>query len=370
MTGNPHCHSADNDRTRASDIIIVGAGVIGLSLSLELALRDPALALTVLERGEPGREASWAAAGMISPDDPANHMPTSPLFKELARYSARLYPDFVRQIEHLSGQATDYSAEGALYVSEHPLAGIAELTSSELVCLDPALAATFGHIYHLREASVDPRALVSALLTACRKQNVAIHHEHEVLQILIAHGSVTGVRTRAGEFRAPVVINCAGAWANSLSSGPSIPVVPAKGQMLAVLPAATPLITHTIRSELIYFLPRADGHIVIGATVEDAGYDKRVQSEVIQRLLQLAANLVPALGQARITDNWAGLRPDTPDHLPLLGCMEGATGYFLSTGHYRNGILLAPASAKLMAQLILKEKPEVDLRPFSPARFA
>lgn len=367
MTGHRHANN--------TDIIIIGAGIIGLSLAIEITVRDPDLSITVLERGEPGREASWAAAGMISPDDFDGHgqMP-SPL-RELTRYSAELYPGFIRQVEELSGQSTGFSQSGALYVSAHRIPGAHELATSEIVCLEPALAATFGHIYFLAEASVYPRALVSALLTACRRQAVEVHHEHEVLQILTVGGSVTGVRTRAGEFRAPIVVNCAGAWANLLSlDGQPIPIAPVKGQMLAVLPAEKPLITHTIRSEDIYFLPRPDGHIVIGSTVENAGYDKRVEPEVIQRLLQLAANLVPALGQARITDTWAGLRPGTPDHLPLLGpamsSTGGAAGYFLSTGHYRNGILLAPASARLVAQQILGMETELDLSRFSSARFA
>ena len=357
-------------KQHTSDVIVIGAGIIGLSLGLELRDRYPGLSVTVLERGEPAREASWAAAGMLSHLD--LHTPTA--LREIACYSAELYPAFVRYVEELSGESTGFSEAGALYVSQQPISEWQQylLTSSDLVSLEPALAATAGYIYGFDEASVDPRALTAALLTACRCQGVEVHHEHHVLAVLTTGNAVTGVRTGAGDFTAPLVVNCAGAWAGDSALAPhgvSLPVTPVKGQMLAVLPPQKPLITHTIRSEDIYFLPRHDGHIVIGATVEHAGYDKRVHPEVIQHLYQLAANLVPALGQARITTSWAGLRPGTPDSLPLLGPYPGVAGYFLSTGHYRNGILLAPATAKLMAQMIGGTGLELDLDAFSPERF-
>ncbi len=194
-----------------------------------------------------------------------------------------------------------------------------------------------------------------------------VHHEHQVSAILAENGVATGVRTHAGDVSAPVIVNCAGAWATSLAPAP--PIVPVKGQMLALLPQEKPCIHHVIRSEDIYMLPRADGRIVVGATVErNSGFDKRVDPDVIQRMHQLAANLVPALGQARISEAWAGLRPAAPDDLPVLGA-SALSGYFFATGHFRDGILLAPATAKLMAQLIRGAEPDVDITRFSPQRF-
>jgi glycine oxidase len=167
-----------------------------------------------------------------------------------------------------------------------------------------------------------------------------------------------------------VVVNCAGAWAAQLEMRLS-PVRPVKGHMLALVPPKKDVVRHVIRShELdVYVLPRTSGLIVVGSTVEDAGFDKSIDPDAVLTLHQLAANLVPALGEARIHESWAGLRPGTPDELPIMGEGE-ARGYFINTGHYRNGILLAPIAARILTRMINRGKLEFDLRPFSPDRFA
>jgi glycine oxidase len=183
------------------------------------------------------------------------------------------------------------------------------------------------------------------------------------------------------------VVNCAGAWSGQLSGIATIPTRPVKGHMLDIIPAqqlaphtttsgsgegvarkAAALLRHVVRSADVYLVPRSDGRIVIGSTVEDVGYDKRVVIGTIQRLHQAAANLVPELGEARIHESWTGLRPGSPDGLPILGA-TAIPGYFVATGHYRDGILLAPITAQVMAQLIAGQKPDCDLLPFSPSRF-
>ena len=170
------------------------------------------------------------------------------------------------------------------------------------------------------------------------------------------------------------IVNCAGAWAAQI--GPvKIPTRPVKGQMLALAPVVTPanlttskkLLHHVVRGD-VYIIPRGDGRIVVGSTAEDVGFNKRVDAPTIQNLHQAAANLVPSIGEARILEDWAGLRPGTPDGLPIVGRAE-VEGYFVSTGHYRDGILLAPITARLMSQLIRGCAPEIDIAQFSPDRF-
>jgi glycine oxidase len=344
------------------DVVIIGAGIIGLSLALEL--RDQNVSVAVLERGEPGREASWAAGGMLTARHPHMH----PELQAMALWSAELYPGFTRYIEELSDMNAGFTACGSLHISQEPIPEWSdiEISADQALELEPALVVSSGHIYYLDEAAVDPRMILPALLAACRKRQVEVHHEHAVTSLLRHNGVIRGVKTNVGEFAAEIVVNCAGAWANEFDGAP---VQPVKGQMLSVLPQHKPAIHRILKSGEIYLVPRSDGRVTIGATIEHAGYDKRVDPAVIQRQHQLAADLVPALGRARITEAWAGLRPGTPDQLPIMGVSD-TPGYFLNTGHYRDGILLAPASARLMTQLITGAELDLDLDAFSPARLS
>jgi glycine oxidase len=185
--------------------------------------------------------------------------------------------------------------------------------------------------------------------------------------LIVTSGTVQGVKTAKTEFHAPVVVNCGGAWAGEFGGG-TVPTKPIKGQMLALIAPRRDLLSHVVRGPDVYLVPRSDGRIVAGSTSEDAGFDKRVNPETIQALHQKSADLVPELGQARMLEAWAGLRPGTPDDLPILG-RGGVDGYFIATGHYRNGILLAPITAAVMTQLIRGLPPEFELRAFSPERF-
>jgi glycine oxidase len=186
------------------------------------------------------------------------------------------------------------------------------------------------------------------------------------VQALISSGDrVSGVQTEKTSYSAPIVFNCAGAWAGCI--GPQkFPVRPVKGQMVALV--SGPKLQHVIRADEVYLVPRSDGRIVIGSTLEDAGFNKQTEVNTIQRLLHAARELVPALDNARVHEDWAGLRPGTPDSLPLLG-ETSIPGYFVASGHYRDGILLAPITAQVMTELILGKPSTHDLTPFSPARF-
>ncbi len=203
----------------------------------------------------------------------------------------------------------------------------------------------------------------------------------EVTAVTVAEGRATGVKTTKTAFHSNKVVNCAGAWSGQIGSGQiqiqmkfsqvapqAFPTRPVKGQMLCLLMPSRTLLKHVIRSPQAYLIPRSDGRLLVGATVEEAGFDKRTDLATIQRLHKAAIALVPKLADAKILEDWAGLRPGTPDALPILG--ETSTpGYYVATGHFRDGILLAPITAEVMTAVIEGRTPEHDLSPFSPARF-
>ena len=231
--------------------------------------------------------------------------------------------------------------------------------------IEPAFADWKGPVTYLKERSVDPRSLTAAALQAARHREVDISSGSAVQEILLSNGRATGVSTARTTYHAAAVVNCAGAWAGQFPPH-QFPTRPVKGQMLAVV--AGPELRHVIRSAEVYLVPRSDGRIVIGSTVEEAGYDKRTEPDTIHRLHQAAIRLVPALAQARVHEAWAGLRPGTPDGLPILGATP-TPGYFVAAGHFRDGILLAPVTAHLMARVVSGCAPEYDISAFSFQRF-
>jgi glycine oxidase len=347
------------------DAIICGAGVIGLSIARELRKRG--LTVLILERAAPGGESSHAAAGMLAW---CESNPCAALHA-LAEASYRAYPEWVREIEDESRHRVDLRREGTLQLLDdaepQPTHGcVRAIATAELAQLEPSIASDYRAVL-LNEATVDPRALSTALEHAARHRGVDLATGSPVTSLLFDVEKLTGVRTERSEYAAPIVVNCCGAWSTEITGGPRVPTRPMKGQMLSV--AAGNLVRHTIRTHDVYLVPRTDGRLLIGATVEDVGYDKRVLPETIQRLHQLAANLIPQLGECKILEAWAGLRPATPDDLPILGPTT-IPGYFAATGHFRDGILLAPITAKVIADAITSTKPTFDLTPFTPDRFA
>lgn len=343
------------------DAIIVGAGIIGTSLALELRQRD--LEVLLLDRGQPGQEASTAGAGMLA----ACEVEGPPALRELARLGAAMYPAYVREAEQESGRSIDFNRSGAIRLSDVP--GIDHVSPDELAKLEPALAGTSLFADFVEEDFVDPRTLMPALFGWAERRGVHIHGGSEVTALLTENRVLRGVRTARTSFNAPIVVNCAGAWAGALADVP-IPARPVKGHMLTLLPSRPHPIQHVLRhcESDVYLVPRRDGHIAVGSTLEEAGFDKRVDTDTIQRLHQEAANILPELGEARIHEVWTGLRPGTPDKLPILGA-TGISGYFVATGHFRNGILLAPSTARMVASIITGVKSDIDPSPFAAARF-
>jgi glycine oxidase len=347
------------------DVVIVGGGIIGLSLAL--GLRKHGAGVLIVERHEPGREASHAAAGMLAHCDP--HTPEK--LRSLAMASAQLYPEFVHELEDESGERVDLRREGAIILdgAQPSLCRDAQpLTAAQVGQLEPCLSAEARRAEFWPEGSVDPRALAAAALKAAKHRGIEVASGAPVLEIQSSGGRATGVRTERTHFSAAVVVNCAGAWAGQIAGVSPLPTRPVKGQMLSVIPPRRDFLRHVVRGPGAYLVPRSDGRILIGATVEEAGFDKRADPNTIQRLHQAAANLAPELGQARMLEAWAGLRPGTPDNLPILG-PTALPGYFVAAGHFRDGILLTPITAALMTQVVRGVRPDFDISAFSPSRF-
>ena len=358
---------------KSSDAIIIGAGIIGLSLAIEL--RKEGMSVRIIERGEPGRQASYAAAGMLA--DVSDEFPL-PL-KPLAHESARMYPEFVHELEDESGVKVDLRDQGTIILARggefpeeaEPLSP-QRLRSLETEIAAPLQARLSGPPSpsemcgaYLRERSVDPRLLVGAALKAARHRNVDISSGAEVQSLLVEGGHVVGVQTDKAKYASSIVVNCAGAWAGTIAPF-EFPVKPVKGQMLAVVEA--PRLQHVIRSEKVYMVPRSDGRLLIGSTLEDVGYNKQTDVATLRHLFDAAVELVPGIAKSRRHEAWAGLRPGTPDGLPILG-ETSTSGCFVASGHYRDGILLAPLTATLLSEVITRTNPRHDLSAFAAARF-
>jgi glycine oxidase len=350
------------------EVIVIGGGIIGLSLAIELRKRGASV--LVVERGEPGRESSHAAGGMLV--DCSAETP-EPL-QALAIASARMYPEFARELEVESGMKVDLRDAGSIvfppaeHVHERPGFSLTSLLPAPMAELEPGLADSTRPAFYLEERSIDPRALTAAAIKTAKNRGVDFSSGDPVVRIDISDGRVTGVTTNKTSFSAAKVVNCAGAWAGQIAPR-AFPTRPVKGQMLCLIMPSRATITHVIRSPEVYLIPRSDGRLLVGATVEEAGFDKRTDRATIQRLYRAALALVPKLAEAKILEDWAGLRPGTPDALPILGATE-TPGYYVASGHFRDGILLAPITAQIMANVITDCAAGYDLKAFDPRRFA
>jgi glycine oxidase len=351
------------------DVVVIGGGVIGLSLSLQL--KEQSLSVLIVEKREPAAEATRAAGGMIAHCDP--HIPAALL--PLVSASAGMYREFVREVEAESGDHIDLRDDGAIAVlpqGDLPLcSGARKLSPAEISQLEPGLRLA-ADPWFLPELCVDPGELGRALEKAARHLGVDFVTGSPALEVLVANNCAQGVRAAHATYNAGIVVNCAGAWAAQIPPL-TLPTRPVKGQMLCVVPQTSsagegPLLRHVIRTPEIYVIPRSDGRILLGATVEEAGFDKQTNPATIKGLLDAGLRVAPVLQNTRMHDAWAGLRPGTPDNLPILG-ETAIAGYFAATGHFRDGIMLAPATARAMSQLIAGATPFVDLSPFTPARF-
>jgi len=327
------------------DVAVVGAGVIGLAVALEL--RSRGLSVAVADKSDPVKEASWAAGGMLAVDDPENPAALWPL----SAWSRQLYPGFLAHVEQHSGLRVPIRTQRALQ-------GAHEGSSSPeaLNVLKELGLSSEGYAWTLQdEGSLDPRDLGAALQAACANTDVSIL-SHCAVETLTREDDGWRLHTDGDDILAGRVVLCTGSWA-----GPrSLPVFPRKGQMMAV-EMDVPLDT-VVRTPEIYLIPRGGKRVVIGATIEDAGYDKTVHDNDIAALKARAAKLFPPVARATIVETWAGLRPATRDGLPLIGTVE--ENLYAATGHYRNGIQLAAATARAIGLELAGEPFPIDMQAY------
>jgi glycine oxidase len=358
------------------DAVIVGGGVIGLACAWRAAQRGARVA--VVERAEPGGGATRVAAGMLAPVGELSF--GEPELLELTLAAARLYPDFVAELEAATGMTTGYERLGALHLAldrdeaaqlrrVHDLQRSLELEAEWLPprrCrdLEPGLTPSFhGGVFAPSEAAVDPRALTQALLAALAEAGAEVRIGTEVVDGVFEGERLCGVRAGSGEeLRAEAVVLANGAWAGRTEWLPEHArprVRPVKGQVLELrarqLPgaaAAESVARHILASERVYLVPRPDGRLIVGATVEEMGFDTAVTAGGVHELLREAYRLLPDVAEMELVGATAGLRPGTPNNLPLVG--PGAIdGLVLATGHFRNGILLAPLAAEIVTDLLV-----------------
>lgn len=372
----------------APDVLVAGAGVIGLAIARELAHRGRSV--LVVEPDAPARQASWAAAGMLSPlGEAASHGP----LHELAEASLDRWPTFAAALHAESGIDAEYREGGALHVAFDDFraealrdtlmradarAGARMLGAVEARALEPALTpALHSALFIGRDHRVNNRRLLEALRSAASNAGVDFVHAARVERI-DCEGATDGSSRFATAHLAPggpvaagALVVAAGAWSRSLRGLPTpLPVRPVRGQMFSISTAAdAPLIGRAIVTPDCYLVPREGGQVLVGATVEDVGFAPGPTPAGLASLISAAVRVVPAIAQLPVSEIWSGFRPGTPDGLPVLGADPSSANVFHATGHFRNGILLTPLTAELIADVVEGRAPALSLDPFSIARF-
>jgi glycine oxidase len=372
-----------NETNNRYDAIFVGAGVIGLACAWRAAGRGTRVC--VLERDRPAAGATGVAAGMLAPVGEASWGEERLLALNVE--SLRRWPGFADELESEGQLETGFARHGALHVAVdrdeaeelrrryelHRSLGLDSewLAGRECRRLEPGLAtAVRGGVHVPGEASVDPRRVVAALLGALDGRGVHVHSRAEVVTAQRQAG-VWRVETADGRtFEGAILVLAAGCWSGQAAWLPegAPPVRPVKGEILTLRGSADePVCDRIVAGDRVYMVPRADGRLIVGATVEERGFDTTVTAGGVHELLREAYRLIPEIAELELGEAIAGLRPGTPDNAPLIG--SGGDGLLVATGHFRNGVLQAPVTADSIASLLADEPPPIDLGPFSPLRF-
>jgi len=366
-----------------ADVVVVGGGVIGCAIAYYLT--QAGVGVTIVERGEIGGEASGAAAGMLAP---LSESPRPGPFVDLCLTSLRLFPALADALREETGIDIEYLPSGILRVAlsedeegelHHRLEWQSALGGSlslewvdgeALRRLEPRLGRARGALYSPQEHQVSAGRLTQALAQAAARRGAVIQQGVAVTGLLANGRRVVGVGTSAGRVSGGHVVLAAGPWTGAFGRrlGVPLPVRPVRGQMLAFADFALPL-RHIVWGEAAYLVPKANGFLFVGATVEDVGFRSGTTVRGQSALRRSARSLVPSLAHSEVASSWAALRPGSPDGLPILGPVPGWDGLSVAGGHYRNGILLAPITGRLMAQLLTDGKTEMALAPFSAGRF-
>lgn len=351
------------------DVLVIGGGVIGLSIARELS-RHKAGRIAVIERGIVGREASYAAAGMLAPNAENE---TVDGFYRLCDDSRQMFPDFAATLLDETGIDIELDRSGTLYAgfteadSEHLNsryirqvdAGIPveRLSAADTTKAEPNISPTVREsLFFANDWQVENRRLLTALEASVRGANIDILETTAVDSLIIEQGRVTGVVSNGSLISAARIVLATGAWTSLIKiDGVPVPieVKPIRGQMIGFSPADR-IFRHVIYSPRGYLVPRADGRILIGATVEDVGFDHDTTDDALKQLRTAGEEIAPGLAASNLAESWAGLRPYAADGLPILGPLAGIEGLTIATAHYRNGILLAPITARLIVERIVK----------------
>jgi glycine oxidase len=365
------------------DALIVGGGVIGCAIAWRLA--QAGLHVAVIERSEPGQEASWAAGGMLAPLAEADQ---SDAFLELALASRASYANFARELRAATGIDIEYRTEGTLYLAltdedeqalqprwqwQHAAGlNVKKLKADCVRKLEPSLTNQLRWALKFPDDhQVDNRRLSRALELAARKAGAVFHTQTQVEAIDINHSRINGVFTSRGYIATSTAIIAAGSWSTSISLNTLshlCRIQPVRGQMVA-LKMPEPALQHVIYAHHSYLIPRLSGVVIAGSTTEEVGFDKRITAGGINTILRNAIEIAPALAEQTIVETWAGLRPRAGDEWPVLGADGEIQNLIYATGHYRNGILLTPITAQAISELVSRGTTSIDLKPFSPQRF-
>lgn len=356
-------------------VLIVGAGVAGLTIGWRL--QQAGVEVLVLERAQPGQGASWAAAGMLSASGESRAVCEAE--RTLSEFSAAAWPRFAAELEETSGRELDYRRDGKLvaFLSEedrqHASAdfgpGVDLLSASDARMMEPMLAPELlGAVFDPGEAQVDNRVLGLALRDAYLRAGGQLSINEAVVRFEVAERRLLGLRTPFAVHEADAFILAAGAWSARIDGLPPQavpPVVPVKGEMIAISEAP---LRRIVWGSGVYLVPRRD-RVLVGATAVQAGFDTALTEEARSWLLAQATRLIPSLADRDIAEHWAGLRPGTPDDLPILGSSH-IERLYIASGQFRNGILFAPAVGEILAALVLGRTPPVAIDRFDPRRFS
>ncbi|SDT93876.1 glycine oxidase ThiO [Halopseudomonas salegens] len=357
--------------------IVIGGGIIGGLTALNLLQQG--VSVTLLERQEFGRESSWAGGGIVSPLYPWRY-PAA--ISALAYWSQGFYPQLAQELFAATGLDPEVSSTGLLWLdhaeSEQALAWaqaqqqpLDQLSATQVYQRVPQLAPGFTQaLWQADLGNVrNPRLLAALKARLLQFADFSLHEHTPVLGLQQANGRVCGVQSAEGEILADAVVLAAGAWSGDLlaQAGWQLPVQPVKGQML-LYKAAPGWLSTMVLYQGRYAIPRRDGHILVGSTLEYAGYDKTTTAEAAISLEASAARLLPDLAEQRPVMQWAGLRPGSTDGIPAIGAVDQLPGLWLNTGHFRNGLVLAPAACRLLVDLMLQQPPIIAPEPYAAAR--
>ena len=359
-----------------TDILIIGGGIIGMLTARELSLAG--MKVTIVEQGQAGQESSWAGGGIISPLYPWRYGDS---VSALAKWGQAFYPELIEEIRLETGLDTELIQNGLLMLDDEQEAATtwAQKWGSNLQLIDykdvyelePELSPTFMSdkkaIWMPEVMQVRNPRLVKATKKYLLKQGVKFIEETEVTGFLTKSNKVTGVTSVSGDIAASKVLVAGGAWSANLLKNMEVSVKPVKGQMI-LFKTEPDKIKRITLSQDRYVIPRKDGRVLVGSTLEHTGFDKSTTSTAHEELMQEAFRIVPCLKDAEVEHHWAGLRPGSREGIPYICAVDEMEGLYLNAGHYRNGVVLAPASARLAADIILERETILDTTPYQLKR--